>query len=119
VWETCEGQFVTLVCCNIAQISFDIRCAPYAHLSDGCVDLLIVRQCTRTEMFDLFSQMERGEYVNSSVFNGKKFLSYIKAKKFRLTPETQESLLGFDGERAPSQTPVTALNRRGLATLLG
>jgi len=39
-WVHAEGDFVLAVGCNVSWISSDVNMAPYAHLSDGNIDLL-------------------------------------------------------------------------------
>jgi len=119
VWERMEDEFVTIIGCNFSKLSYDLHCAPYAHLSDGNIDLIVVKKCPRADLTNLFLQMETGEFVNNSSFNSKPFVHYLKVKKFKLTSNSTSTVFGFDGERAKSQKPVTVINRHGLATLLG
>jgi len=97
VWQRMEGEFVTIIGCNFSKLSYDLHSAPYAHLSDGNIDLLVLEKCPRADLANLF----------------------LKVKKFKLTSRSATTAFGFDGERAKSQKPVTVINRHGLATLLG
>lgn len=119
VWERMEGEFVTIIGCNFSKLSYDLHSAPYAHLSDGSIDMLVLEKCPRGDLANLFLQMETGEFVNHSSFNTGSFVHYLKVKKFKLTSQSSTTVFGFDGERAKSQKPVTVTNRHGLATLLG
>jgi len=119
-WEVLESQFVTVVGCNFSKLSYDLIVAPFAHLSDGCIDLLVVETCTRSELISLFTGMETGEFINNVTFNTGKFVKYLKVKKFKLSPLSKTSSpFGFDGEHAKSQKALTVVNRYGLATILG
>ena len=120
-WETIDGEFVTIVGCNISKLSSDVNAAPYAHLSDGAIDLLIVtKSCTKTEMLNLFTLMETGEFVNHPIFNSSDIIRYLKVKRYKLTPIGKNSSpFGFDGEHAKSQKAVDVTNRWGLANIIG
>jgi sphingosine kinase len=39
-WVELESDFVLAVGCNVAWLGSDINMAPYAHLGDGCIDLI-------------------------------------------------------------------------------
>eukprot|EP01102_Stenamoeba_stenopodia_P007077 TRINITY_DN1977_c0_g2_i1.p1 TRINITY_DN1977_c0_g2~~TRINITY_DN1977_c0_g2_i1.p1 ORF type:complete len:622 (-),score=139.39 TRINITY_DN1977_c0_g2_i1:94-1959(-) len=113
-WKTIESDFVLLVASNATHLSSDGLLAPYAHLSDGCVDLVMVRDCNRLEMVSIFLGFEDGSHVSSSV------LEYQHVKAFILEPLTHQGCFGFDGEKAKddSYLPIYCEVMRGAATIM-
>jgi sphingosine kinase len=115
-WKTIESEFVLLVASNATHLSADGLLAPFAHISDGCVDLVMVRDCTRLEMVSVFLGLEDGSHVKSSV------VEYHHVKAFVLEPLSPEGggSFGFDGEKAKdnSYLPIYCEVMRGAATLM-
>lgn len=118
-WKVLEGEFVTIIGSNISKLSHDARMAPYAHLSDGAIDLLVVERCTRSSLLNLFADLETGEFVNSPVFNSTDSIKHLKVKEYRLQSGTDISIFGFDGERAKSNEPIHVASVCGVATIIG
>lgn len=106
--------FILLNASNVTHIASDMNTAPYAHLSDGCFDIAIVRETSKATLLKLFLQLEKGEHVTSED------VLYVKAKAFHLQPnqECKGSFIDVDGERMPSYEPVYAEMNRGLMNLI-
>lgn len=119
-WQILESKFVTVVACNISKLSSDLIAAPYAHLADNCIDLLIVEKCSRSELVSLFTEMETGEFINHATFNAHSFVKYLKVKQLKITQNgKQKCIFGLDGEKVPSKNPLSVVNRHALATIVG
>ena len=107
-WVHTEGKgFILFLASNVTHIASDMYNAPYAHLSDGCFDILIAQNLSKTALLSLFLKLEKGEHVPSDQ------VTYVKAKAYHLQPG-QGSYLDVDGERMPSNAPVYAEMSRGL-----
>ena len=99
-WETLESSdWVGLWACNVTHMAADALPAPDAQMTDGCVDVIILRgrQCTRMTMLQMFLAVETGDHVNLQ--GG---LTIVKAKSFRFYPQprtpSKPGILAIDGE---------------------
>eukprot|EP01095_Lingulamoeba_sp_RSL-Kostka_P011052 TRINITY_DN4116_c0_g1_i1.p1 TRINITY_DN4116_c0_g1~~TRINITY_DN4116_c0_g1_i1.p1 ORF type:complete len:587 (-),score=166.38 TRINITY_DN4116_c0_g1_i1:130-1737(-) len=109
-WEVLEGEFITVVAMNASHLSYDTHFAPYAHLSDGNIDLVVIKKCTRSKLLSMFTSLETGEFVNSSFFNNDDNVFYRKVKAFRLEPITTDTgCFDLDGERGESYDPLNCM----------
>ena len=77
-WHCLEGNFVLVTACNVTRISSDICAAPFAHLQDGLIDLVVVQECTRTQLLSLMSSLDSGSFVNTASFNTSPFVKYLR-----------------------------------------
>ncbi|CAI5509752.1 unnamed protein product [Closterium sp. Naga37s-1] len=80
-WVTVEGEFVLLWCQSTAWAAEAMHIAPQAELSDGCLDMIVVRECTSMQLLELMMQMDEnnGKHLASPL------LQYIKVPPARLT----------------------------------
>ena len=93
-----SGRFVFVLACNTQYTGKGMRMAPRADLSDGLIDLVIVRQASRMQMLRLLPTIFDGSHVNSPL------VEYVQAKEFSLQPEVDE-VVNVDGELL-EHTPV-------------
>ncbi|CAI5483535.1 unnamed protein product [Closterium sp. Yama58-4] len=79
-WVTVEGEFVLLWCQNTAWAAEAMHVTPQAELSDGCLDMIVVRECTSMQLLELMMQMEEnnGKHIASPL------LQYIKVRALKL-----------------------------------
>lgn len=111
-WKSVPGPFhvvagAVISCRNEAAPN---GIAPRAHLSDGCVDLLAVRACSRPSYLHHLLRLNNpslGDHTDLS------FVTNVKARAFRFTPAREtfsgESRWNVDGELlAPSSNALTA-----------
>ncbi|CAI5948937.1 unnamed protein product [Closterium sp. NIES-65] len=79
-WVTVEGEFVLLWCQSTAWAAEAMHIAPQAELSDGCLDMIVVRECTSMQLLELMMQMEEnnGKHLASPL------LQYIKVRALKL-----------------------------------
>merc|ERR1712137_267406 len=115
-WETIEGELITVLGCNLQRISQDICAAPFSHLADGLIDLVIIESCTRAQLLNLNSSLEDGSFVNSPQFNlnSNNTFKYLRVKAFRLSPAEQSSKFTVDGDSLSSLEPIEVSSCRGV-----
>lgn len=123
-WRVIDDEFVVFIATNVAWISTDFLASLHAHLSDGAVDLVLVRakpELTRAKMVSLLLQTDDGKYINSPL------VEHYKVKALYLEPghhsnisehkSTEGCIIAVDGERVP-YTPVGLEVFRGLINML-
>lgn len=89
-----EDEFVVFWAMNITYASYNIKATPYAHLSDGMIDLLIVRGgISRWQLLLAFLRAAQGEHINLP------YVEYYKVSSFYLEPLTRQGILAVDGEQ--------------------
>ncbi|KAK3268280.1 hypothetical protein CYMTET_23207, partial [Cymbomonas tetramitiformis] len=79
----------------------DIKPTPMAELSDGCLDLVVVRDVSKLVVVNNFLKMEDGSHMANWKPDEQKGLEYYKVRAFRLEPKEDEetgSYLVADGE---------------------
>ncbi|GJP42720.1 hypothetical protein CLOM_g2257 [Closterium sp. NIES-68] len=79
-WVTVEGDFVLLWCQNTAWAAEDMHVAPQAELADGCLDMIVIRECTSAQLLQLMMMMEenKGRHIADPL------LQYIKVRALKL-----------------------------------
>ena len=94
-----NDRFAFVLACNTRYTGKGMLMAPHADLSDGLIDLVIVRKASRAQMLRLLSKVFDGSHVSSPL------VEYIQAKEFSLIPEVDDTV-NVDGElmeRSPIQ----------------
>lgn len=70
-WRTVIGKFVavnsvTMSCsCDLSPPGM----SPYCHLGDGCMDLILVSECSRPEFLKFLLRTAKGEDVCAELFH--------------------------------------------------
>ena len=72
--------------------------APYAHLSDGHIDLLFAKPLSRPKLTKLLLEIEEGKHIDM------KDIEYHKVKAFVLEPTATNGVIMIDGERVQEET---------------
>jgi len=98
-WVVEEGEFLMLTACNLTDTTVHHRVAPYAHASDGCIDLVFIKNVSYRSFFDLFVTIADGSFVNNPDFYLNDKLGYIKVKSFRV--ETLSGPVPFSVDGIP------------------
>ena len=113
-WVTLEADdFVSISVGNVTHLSHDMIGTPYAHWSDGYLDMGIMRKVNKMEAISLFTKLEKGEHV------GEEGVFYKKVKAIRLFPDPEQTgYLDVDGEKLPYYEPLSIELHRGLANLI-
>ncbi|CAK9874031.1 unnamed protein product [Sphagnum jensenii] len=97
-WQPVDGAFLSLMLSNVPFAGENVMSAPLAKFSDGCLDLVIMKECPRWKLFQLLFKVRSGEHIKS------KYVQYFKVKAFQLTPagrfasNTQGGYIDLDGE---------------------
>ena len=89
--EVVDDDFVFVIACNTIHTGKAMRIAPNAKFDDGKIDLIIVRNASKTELLKLFPKLFTGEHVKS------KLVEYRQVQKFSIIPD-ENSSLNIDGE---------------------
>lgn len=91
--------------CSLPWIASDVNMTPFAHCSDGLLDLVYVTgDVGGCSLLSAFLKLEDGSHVTKR--KGGPF-TYVKCKAVRFTPgdcvgdDGQSSKLNVDGEEAP------------------
>mmetsp|Transcript_21720 Transcript_21720/g.27667 ORF Transcript_21720/g.27667 Transcript_21720/m.27667 type:complete len:366 (-) Transcript_21720:8-1105(-) len=108
-WVVIEGHFMLVTGMNLSDTTQGHRFAPYAHPSDGCIDLGIVDDVSRTELIELYSTLKTGSFVDKTNFNKKlnDKLTYVKVVAFKVVPLDGEPLhFSADGIQYTQQSEV-------------
>ncbi|KAL2932047.1 Sphingosine kinase 1 [Bienertia sinuspersici] len=97
-WQTVEGPFVSVWIHNVPWGSESAMAAPNAKFSDGCLDVILIRDCPKMGLLSLMTDLSNGQHVKSP------HVLYFKVKAFVLEPgsRTEDSTTGgiidCDGE---------------------
>ena len=96
--EVVDDDFVFVIACNTIHTGKAMRIAPIAKFDDGKIDLIIVRNASKTELLKLFPKLFTGEHVKS------KLVECRQVQKFSIISDENSSLI-IDGELIGS-TPI-------------
>jgi diacylglycerol kinase family enzyme len=105
-WISVEGDFALFSACNLSHISYDANLAPFAHLADGCMDMVFVRRTkNKVAMSSFMVDLEDGAHVSNEL------TEYHKVRAFMLEPssERQSGMIGVDGERTKNGAIVATI----------
>lgn len=96
-WKVMEGEFILVWLQNVPWAATDMKCTPLAKLNDGCLDMLVVRSCSRLQLLRLFLQMEKGAHI------GSRHVEYFKIRAIRMDPGgrtkgNRGGIISADGE---------------------
>lgn len=93
--QTREGEFLFAMGCNTAFTGNGMRLAPRADLHDGLLDVIVVQNATRWQLFKLFKQVFDGSHLSLPC------VEYHQVRRFAVEEDTQAPL-NLDGEAAGS-----------------
>jgi len=93
-----SGYFLFVLACNTPYTGKGMRMAPYADLTDGLIDLVIVRKASRAQQLRLLPKVFDGSHVASPL------VEYVQTREFSLIPEVDE-IVNVDGELL-ERTPI-------------
>lgn len=86
-----SSRFNFILACNTQHTGKGMRMAPRADVSDGLIDLIIVRKARRLQMLRLLPTIFDGSHIESPL------VEYVQAKQYALLPEVDE-IINVDGE---------------------
>jgi len=100
-----ESDFSFFVASNLRTLSYDSVIAPYAHLSDGYMDLLYSKKLSRASMAKLLLGFEDGKHIDVPG------IEYHKVKAFVLEPKQKTGHIMLDGEEIEVTTIKVEVHR--------
>ena len=115
-WVVEEGLFMQVAAFNLSDSTKGHRIAPYAHASDGCMDLVIMKDISRKEYIELYNSIGTGSYVDGNFFMDDK-LGYVKVKAFRVESLDGPCNVGIDGIRYVQEQTIEVSILPSVATL--
>jgi len=95
-WKVEESEYFLFLVSNLPWISSDVMSSPYAHFSDGNLDLLVTKKSsnlTRAQSLGIFTKLDTGGHVEA------KEIEYSKVKAFTLEPLERDGFISIDGEK--------------------
>lgn len=108
-WRAIEDEFILFWAMNVTWATYDIKAAPDAQLSDGAMDVLVVRRgVSKLELLSALLKSAKGKHI---------FLpsvEYYKVCSFRLEPLTSRGILAVDGEPV-DYSPIQLQVYKGMA----
>ncbi|KAL2244832.1 UNVERIFIED_CONTAM: Sphingosine kinase 1 [Sesamum indicum] len=97
-WRKIDGPFVSIWLHNVPWGGENTLAAPDAEFSDGCLDLVMIKDCPKCSLLKLMTGLNDGSHVKSP------HVSYLKVKAFILQPGTRTDdptkggIIDVDGE---------------------
>ncbi|XP_026410518.1 sphingosine kinase 1-like isoform X2 [Papaver somniferum] len=97
-WRSLDGPFVSVWLHNVPWGSEDTCAAPSAKFSDGYLDLIIMRDCSKSSLLTVMTKLNDGSHVKSP------HVFYLKVKAFVLEPgqraddPSKGGIIDSDGE---------------------
>jgi sphingosine kinase len=108
-----DAEFILLWAMNVPWAAYNLYAAPHASLTDGSIDLLIIRAgISRWQILWAFLQVAKGKHIELP------HLEYYKVRGFHLEPDKNLGILAIDGEEVPC-LPTTLEVRRGWGRIFG
>ena len=98
--QTIEDDFTLVIACNTRFTGRGMLAAPEADMSDGKVDVILVRRATRWQFFQMLNKVFNGSHIELPC------VELYQVKSFRIEPTSQDPL-NLDGE-ITGLTPVSA-----------
>ena len=94
--ELKEGMFA-FVASNVSHLAYDFQLAPNAHISNGYLDLILLRKSKKVSVFQLiaaFADVGEGKHLE----NHPNLFDELHARAFYLEPISNGSFVSVDGE---------------------
>ncbi len=111
-WQVMQDDFVLIWAMNISHATQNIKAAPHAHLSDGMMDIIIVRRgISKLNLLLAFLKAAQGKHLSLPG------IEFYKVRGFRLEPLTPQGILTVDGEQV-EYLPIEMEVKRGLARVI-
>lgn len=97
--QTCEDDFLLVAACNTRCTGRKMLLAPRAALDDGKIDVVVVRNATRRQMYQMFTRVFDGSHVDLPC------VEYHQVRRLSILADCQQPL-DLDGENKGS-VPVS------------
>jgi sphingosine kinase len=111
--KTIEDKIFAFLACNVSHIAHDAKIAPKACVSDGSIDLIVLRDksMSRLGMTKLFLGVEDGSYFHHPS------VEFTKVSSFVLNPCEEGSYIAIDGELGHYDSAIVDMHK-GLLNLM-
>ena len=86
-----DDNFLFIIACNTKHTGKGMKMAPKSELDDGLLDVIVVKDASRLELFNLLPKVFDGTHINHPR------LEYFQVKKFGIESENNDPL-NIDGE---------------------
>jgi YegS/Rv2252/BmrU family lipid kinase len=93
-----EDEFLFVMGCNTQFTGKGMRLAPHANLSDGKIDVIVLRRASLIQILQIFSRIFDGSHTTVDC------VEYFQVRSFSIESQN-EDLLNLDGE-VKGQSPV-------------
>jgi ceramide kinase len=95
-WETIEGEFNAIMAVVLPCRSdrSDSGLAPFAHIADGCIHLIMVRKCSAAQYLRFLASIPRNGVIPEDF----PYVDTVDASAVRVQPIGKESSWSVDGE---------------------
>ncbi|MCU0538066.1 MAG: hypothetical protein MUD14_29620 [Hydrococcus sp. Prado102] len=104
-------DFILVWAMNVIWAAYDLKATPSAHLSDGTMDLLVIRRgISRLQLLFAFLRSANGKHISLP------YVEYYKVRSFRLEPLCDRGILAIDGEQV-EHLPLQMHVLRGIARI--
>ncbi len=97
--EPQEGEFFLAAVANGHFCGGGFKSCPGASLSDGLMDVCIVRPVKGLTMFRLLAKYRTGTHLSDK--DAEKYITYVRCRKFELQPLAEGVRVSKDGEVVP------------------
>ena len=84
-------DFLFIIACNTKHTGKGMMMAPKSELNDGLIDVIVVRDASRLELFNILPKVFDGTHINHPR------LEYFQVKKFGIESDNKDPL-NIDGE---------------------
>jgi sphingosine kinase len=112
IWPVIQDDFVLIWGMNISHATHNIKAAPYAHLSDGNMDIILVRKgISKLNLLLAFLKSAQGQHLSLPG------IEFYRVRGFRLEPLTSQGIFAVDGEKV-EYLPITMEVKRGLGRVI-
>jgi sphingosine kinase len=106
-------DFILVWAMNVMWAAYDLKATPYAHLSDGAIDLLVIRRgISRWQLLFAFLRSANGKHISLP------YVEYYKVRSFRLEPLCDRGIFAIDGEQI-EYSPLQVQVLRRMARIFG
>jgi diacylglycerol kinase family enzyme len=90
-----EGKMLLSAAANAKFYGGGYKCAPFADVSDGLIDLVIVKKISIITFARLVKFYKDGEHLNDKKFN--KYVTFVKGKDIEINAKN-DLTSSYDGE---------------------
>ncbi|XP_057537188.1 sphingosine kinase 1-like [Amaranthus tricolor] len=97
-WRTIEGPFVSVWIHNVRWGSEKALAAPNAQFSDGCLDIILIKDCSKLALLSILLELNNGNHVKSPHVLYFKVKAIILEPGSRVNDSTKGGIIDCDGE---------------------